>query len=65
MEACESALRRYGTMGSVPVRVDRPGLRVMGYNVVQAPLLAGGTKVRHNATSLAQAILRLAEEGIR
>ena len=62
---CESALRRYADMGSVPVRVDRPGLRVMGYNVVQAPLLAGGTKVRHDSNSLAQAVLRLANEGIR
>ncbi|PYN93861.1 MAG: hypothetical protein DMD91_29215 [Candidatus Rokuibacteriota bacterium] len=53
---------RYAAHGAMPVAVDQPALRRLGYRPLAGDFLAAGAKVRHDPDRLAWAILHVAAE---
>lgn len=59
------ARRRYARQEATPVHADVAELRDMGFQVVEAPLVAHGSKIRHDPERIAEIALQLAKKGRR
>lgn len=59
------ARRRYARQSAMPVLNDLDAIRAMGVEVVSAPLVEAGEKIRHDSAAAARIVLQLAKKGRR
>jgi uncharacterized cofD-like protein len=59
------ARRRYARQSAMPVVNDLDAIRAMGVEVVSAPLVEAGDKIRHDPSASARVALQLAKKGRR